>query len=119
MIVHATKTVAESCGRRPYGWMGPWISETAVTPDLLQENGYTFLMDWPADDQPFWMKTRAGRIMSVPYPIEINDTLAFDIRDSTEIAKCLRGKTDAGMPTWDTSSGAIGRSPVSARQEAC
>jgi allantoinase len=45
-----------------------------VTPDLLQENGYTFLMDWPADDQPFWMKTRAGRIMSVPYPIEINDT---------------------------------------------
>jgi hypothetical protein len=39
--------------------------------------------------------------------IEINDTLAFDIRDSTEIAKCLRGKTDAGVPTWDTSSGAI------------
>jgi hypothetical protein len=31
-------------------------------------------MDWPADDQPFWMKTRAGRILSVPYPIEINDT---------------------------------------------
>jgi len=34
-------------------------------------------------------------------------TLTFDIRDSTEVAKCLRGKTDAGMPTWDTSSGAI------------
>jgi allantoinase len=45
-----------------------------MTPDLLQENGYTFLMDWPADDQPFWMKTRSGRILSVPYPIEINDT---------------------------------------------
>jgi peptidoglycan/xylan/chitin deacetylase (PgdA/CDA1 family) len=74
MIAHATKTLAESCGRRPYGWMGPWISETAVTPDLLQENGYTFVMDWPADDQPFWMKTRAGRILSVPYPVEINDT---------------------------------------------
>ena len=74
MIAHATKTVAESCGRRPYGWMGPWISETAVTPDLLQENGYTFLMDWPADDQPFWMKTRKGRIMAVPYPVELNDT---------------------------------------------
>jgi hypothetical protein len=54
--------------------MGPWISETAVTTDLLQENGYTFVMDWPADDQPFWMKTRAGRILSVPYPVEINDT---------------------------------------------
>ena len=74
MIAHATKTLADSCGLRPFGWMGPWISETAVTPDLLQENGYTFLMDWPADDQPFWMKTRKGRLLSVPYPIEINDT---------------------------------------------
>ena len=74
MIARATKTLAQSCGQRPYGWMGPWISETAFTPDLLQENGYTFLMDWPADDQPFWMRTRKGRIMSVPYPIEINDT---------------------------------------------
>lgn len=74
MIRHATETLAKHLGRRPYGWMGPWISETEVTPDLLQENGYTFLMDWPADDLPFWMKTRAGRIMSVPYPIEINDT---------------------------------------------
>ena len=44
MIAHATKTLAESCGRRPYGWMGPWISETVVTPDLLQENGYTYMM---------------------------------------------------------------------------
>lgn len=74
MIARATATLEETCGQRPFGWMGPWISETAVTPDLLQENGYTFLMDWPADDQPFWMKTRNGRIMSVPYPIEINDT---------------------------------------------
>ena len=31
-------------------------------------------MDWPADDQPFWMQTRTGPILSVPYPIEINDS---------------------------------------------
>jgi allantoinase len=74
MIRHATETLAKHVGQRPYGWMGPWISETLVTPDLLQEQGYKFLMDWPADDQPFWMRTRSGRIMSVPYPIEINDT---------------------------------------------
>jgi peptidoglycan/xylan/chitin deacetylase (PgdA/CDA1 family) len=74
MIAHATATLEKACGQRPYGWMGPWISETAITPDLLQEAGYTFLMDWPADDQPFWMTTRKGRLLSVPYPIEINDT---------------------------------------------
>jgi peptidoglycan/xylan/chitin deacetylase (PgdA/CDA1 family) len=74
MIAHATKTLSETCGARPYGWMGPWIAETAITPDLLKEAGYTYLMDWPADDQPFWMQTRSGRLLSVPYPIEINDS---------------------------------------------
>lgn len=74
MIRDATQTLEASCGRRPYGWMGPWIAETYVTPDLLKEAGYTFVMDWPADDQPFWMHTRAGDILSIPYPIEINDS---------------------------------------------
>jgi hypothetical protein len=30
-------------------------------------------MDWPMDDQPVWLRTRAGRCLSVPYPIELND----------------------------------------------
>ena len=74
MIQDATSTLTRHCGQRPLGWMGPWIAETAVTPELLKEAGYTYIMDWPADDQPFWMRTREGPILSVPYPIEINDS---------------------------------------------
>ena len=37
-------------------------------------------MDWPADDQPLWMKTRSGPLMSVPYPIEINDSPQILVR---------------------------------------
>jgi allantoinase len=48
MIRNATTTLARHCGHRPFGWMGPWIAETAVTPDLLKESGYSFIMDWPA-----------------------------------------------------------------------
>jgi hypothetical protein len=39
----------------------------------LQEAGYRYLLDWCHDDQPVWMKTRRGRILSVPYPQELND----------------------------------------------
>jgi hypothetical protein len=39
----------------------------------LQEAGYTYLLDWCHDDQPVWMTTRKGRILSVPYPQELND----------------------------------------------
>ena len=34
-------------------------------------------MDWPLDDQPIWMRTRAGPILSVPYPVELNDSPAM------------------------------------------
>jgi hypothetical protein len=37
--------------------------------------------------------------------VEINDTLYFDIRDSAQIARCIRGRTVGGVPDWDTSSG--------------
>lgn len=60
-------------GGIPEGWMGPYIAESSVTPDLLKEEGFSYVMDWPADDQPFWLTTRAGPILSVPYSVELND----------------------------------------------
>lgn len=73
LIEETTATLEKHSGRRPHGWLGPWISQSLATPDLLQEAGYTYLLDWCHDDQPVWMKTRAGRILSVPYPQELND----------------------------------------------
>jgi allantoinase len=64
-------------GKRPEGWASPWIAETALTPDLLQENGYQYVLDWCMDDQPVWLKTRTGRILSVPYSQELNDSSAI------------------------------------------
>ena len=61
-------------GTAPRGWMAPWMSQSTVTPDLLDEAGFRFVMDWPFDDQPIWMRTRNGRILSLPYPLEINDS---------------------------------------------
>jgi hypothetical protein len=61
-------------GKAPAGWMGPGAYETAHTPDLLKEAGFKYLMDWPLDDQPVWLRTRSGPLLSVPYPIELNDS---------------------------------------------
>jgi allantoinase len=68
-----TDTISRHEGRAPAGWFGAGAYETAHTPDLLQELGYRYLMDWPMDDQPVWMRTRSGRILSIPYPIETDD----------------------------------------------
>lgn len=73
LISETTAAIEAHTGRRPRGWLGPWISQSPLTPDLLQEAGYRYLLDWCHDDQPVWMKTRKGRILSLPYPQELND----------------------------------------------
>jgi allantoinase len=61
-------------GKAPTGWLSPWISESRVTPDLLQETGYSYTLNWCHDDQPIAMRTRSGgKLWSIPYPQELND----------------------------------------------
>ena len=77
LIRTVTETIARHEGQRPIGWMSPWLSNSEVSADLLQEAGYRYFMDWTCDDQPIWMKTRHGRILAMPYPIETNDNRAI------------------------------------------
>jgi allantoinase len=71
-------TFTESTGTAPKGWLGPALTETPQTPDLLAEAGFTYTMDWIVDDQPFPMPVRGDqRFISVPYSAEINDIPAF------------------------------------------
>jgi allantoinase len=60
-------------GRAPRGWLGPGLTETWETPDLLVEEGYDYVCDWVLDDQPVRLKTRTQPIVNVPYTQECND----------------------------------------------
>jgi allantoinase len=86
LIRGTTRVIEAAEGQAPSGWLGPWISQSRVTPDLLAEEGYGYLLDWCMDDQPIWFATRGGgRILSVPYPQELNDIPAIVARkDSAE-----------------------------------
>ncbi len=83
LIERSRDALARHAGVAPRGWLGPYIAQSAATLDLLQESGFTYVMDWPADDQPFWMRTRSGPILSVPYSIELNDSPAQVMRQHT------------------------------------
>lgn len=89
MIHDVTERLA-SLGARPTGWLGPWISESRRTPDLLAEAGYRYMLDWAHDDQPTRLATRHGDILSVPYSQEINDLPAI-------IQRKQEAETFAGM----------------------
>jgi allantoinase len=63
---------------------------------LLQEAGYTYLLDWCADDQPIWLKTRGGSILAIPYPQELNDSNAIVARrmNATDFADMIVDQFD-------------------------
>ncbi|MDF2114329.1 polysaccharide deacetylase family protein [Roseiarcaceae bacterium H3SJ34-1] len=68
-------TVYELTGKRVIGAMGPGPqSVTSRTPDLLAEAGILYQADWFHDDQPFPINVRQGRLISMPYTLEISDS---------------------------------------------
>ena len=60
-------------GKNPRGWLGPGLTETWETADLLVEEGYEYVCDWVLDDEPVLLKTRTKPIVSIPYTQECND----------------------------------------------
>jgi peptidoglycan/xylan/chitin deacetylase (PgdA/CDA1 family) len=72
-IRKTTAAIREFTGRAPRGWLGPGLTETWDTPDILAEQGYDYVSDWVLDDQPVWLKTRSRPLVSVPYTQECND----------------------------------------------
>jgi peptidoglycan/xylan/chitin deacetylase (PgdA/CDA1 family) len=72
-IIATRAEIERVTGRKPRGWLGPGLTETWETPDLLIEEGFDYVADWVLDDQPVWLKTRTKPILNVPYTQECND----------------------------------------------
>jgi len=72
-IREAIRLLQDFTGRKPKGWMGPGLTETWETLDLLAEEGIEYVTDWVNDDQPYQIRTTKGPLVSVPYTLELND----------------------------------------------
>jgi allantoinase len=72
-IRKTSAAIREATGKNPRGWLGPGLTETWETPDLLAEEGYDYVCDWVLDDEPTVLKTRGKTIVNLPYTQECND----------------------------------------------
>jgi peptidoglycan/xylan/chitin deacetylase (PgdA/CDA1 family) len=69
------EVISQATGTPPRGWLGPALTETFNTPALLAELGYTYVLDWCCDDQPFDLTVEG--MISVPYSVDINDITLY------------------------------------------
>jgi allantoinase len=78
MIRAVTECMEKADGKRPRGWLSPYLTPSERTPDLLAQAGYDYLLDWGlCDEQPVWMRAGRSQLLSIPYPIELNDQPAI------------------------------------------
>jgi len=65
--------LARFTGKRPVGWLGPGLTQTYETPELLVEAGIRYIGDWVYDDEPTEIRTAGGPLVTLPYTVELND----------------------------------------------
>ena len=46
---------------------------------MLKAAGIDYVFDWVVDDVPNWMHTEQGPLLSVPYNLELNDSIIYAI----------------------------------------
>lgn len=92
LITACIEKIERFTGRRPTGWLSPGLRETIDTPDILARNGIDHVFDWVIDDLPSWMSVREGRLLAVPYNLEINDSIVYAVEKHAtgEMLKRLR-----------------------------
>ena len=71
------ETLRRHTGKQLKGMLGPAVSGTDRTPDLMAEAGLIYHTDWVHDDQPVPIRVKSGKLVSVPYSFELNDVPVF------------------------------------------
>ena len=73
MIDRAMGVIEKFTGKRPVGWLGPGLTQTLDTPELLAAAGIKYIGDWVYDDEPTEIHTANGPLVTLPYTVELND----------------------------------------------
>ena len=91
VITRSLDKLTELSGQTTRAWLGPGLGETDDTVDLLKERGIEFLHDWVLDDLPFWIRTKHGPMVGLPYTFELNDVPIYAVQNNStdEVLKRL------------------------------
>jgi allantoinase len=73
MVERSLGIIERFTGKRPLGWLGPGLTETFDTPEILAGAGVKYIGDWVYDDEPTVIRTEKGPLVTLPYTVELND----------------------------------------------
>ena len=86
-------------GKRTRGWMSPGWSETFDTLDHLRAAGIDYVSQWVIDDIPTRLLTKHGDMVSIPYGLDLNDSVIYAIEKHSSPEMKLR--LDQAIKTFE------------------
>ncbi|MCP8939467.1 polysaccharide deacetylase family protein [Alsobacter sp. SYSU M60028] len=78
IIEDSVATIRKWTGQKLSGWLAPALSNNTWTMDLLAEHGVEYTCDLFHDDQPMPVNVKSGRLISMPYSLEMNDVIVYN-----------------------------------------
>jgi peptidoglycan/xylan/chitin deacetylase (PgdA/CDA1 family) len=90
VITETLDRIEAFTGARPRGWLGPGLQETFATPDALLGAGVAYVLDWAADEVPTWLQAATGRLVALPYTLELNDSVLHAVEHNPSNAMWSR-----------------------------
>lgn len=77
VIEDSIRSVEAATGQRIRGYLAPALTHTERTMDIIADMGFWYTCDLFQDDQPQPIKTKTGKLISLPYSLEVNDVIAY------------------------------------------
>jgi allantoinase len=77
IIEDSIRSIQAATGQRIRGYLAPALTHTERTMDLLAEYDFWYTCDLFQDDQPQPVKTSTGKLISMPYSLEVNDVITY------------------------------------------
>lgn len=104
-IGESLRRIRSATGGTITGWCGPAQSESTITPYLLDEAGLDYVLDWPNDEQPYFMNT-IHKLVSLPPLFALDDAYFLLNRAGTSDDYCKSITVAFDRMTGDASNGA-------------
>ena len=76
-IEDVIESIEKHTGQQVAGSLTPALTHTERSIDLLAEYGFKYVCDIFCDNQPIPLNVEKGRMISVPYSVEMNDFTLF------------------------------------------
>jgi allantoinase len=83
VIADSIRSVEQATGQRIRGYLAPALTHTESTLDLIAANDFWYSCDLFQDDQPQPIKTKTGKLVSMPYSLEVNDVITYSVMGYT------------------------------------